>query len=67
MTRTSRPPAPWSLGRLLGAIALGLLAVASSQALAADPIKIGLLLAKTGQIAPQTAANQGAAALSMDM
>src|ERR1700730_7822078 len=43
MTRTSRPPALWSLGRLLGATALGLLAVASGQALAADPIKIGVI------------------------
>jgi branched-chain amino acid transport system substrate-binding protein len=43
MTRTSRPPAFWSLGGLLGATALGLLAVASGQALAADPIKIGVI------------------------
>jgi branched-chain amino acid transport system substrate-binding protein len=43
MTRTSRPPALWSLSGLLGAIALGLLATASGQALAADPIKIGVI------------------------
>jgi len=43
MTGTSRRPALWSLGRLLGATALGLLAVASGQALAADPIKIGVI------------------------
>jgi branched-chain amino acid transport system substrate-binding protein len=43
MTETSRRPALWSLGRLLGATALGLLAVASGQALAADPIKIGVI------------------------
>jgi branched-chain amino acid transport system substrate-binding protein len=43
MTRTSRPPAFWSLGGLLGATALGLLAAASGQALAAEPIKIGVI------------------------
>jgi len=37
MTRTSRSPAFWSLRRLVGATALGLLATASGQALAADP------------------------------
>jgi branched-chain amino acid transport system substrate-binding protein len=58
MTRTSRPPVLWSLGRLLGAIALGLLAVASSQALAADPIKIGVIAeaqAIAGASIPQAA------------
>jgi branched-chain amino acid transport system substrate-binding protein len=43
MTRTSRPPALWSLSGLLGATALGLLAAASGQALAADPIRIGVI------------------------
>jgi len=58
MTRTSRLPALWSLGRLLGATALGLLAVASSQALAADPIKIGVIAeaqAIAGASIPQAA------------
>ena len=58
MTRTSRPPALWSLGRLLGATALGLLATASSQALAADPIKIGVIAeaqAIAGASIPQAA------------
>ena len=43
MTRTPRSPARWSLGRLLGATAVGLLAAASGQALAADPIRIGVI------------------------
>jgi branched-chain amino acid transport system substrate-binding protein len=58
MTGTSRPPALWSLGRLVGAIALGLLAVASGQALAADPIKIGVIAeaqAIAGASIPQAA------------
>ena len=58
MTRTSRPPALWSLGGLLGATALGLLATASSQALAADPIKIGVIAeaqAIAGASIPQAA------------
>jgi branched-chain amino acid transport system substrate-binding protein len=58
MTRTSRSPALWSLGRLLGATALGLLATASSQALAADPIKIGVIAeaqAIAGASIPQAA------------
>ncbi len=58
MTRTSRRPAFWSLGRLLGATALGLLATASSQALAADPIKIGVIAeaqAIAGASIPQAA------------
>ena len=58
MTRTSRPPALWSLGRLLGATALGLLAAASGQALAADPIKIGVIAeaqAIAGASIPQAA------------
>jgi branched-chain amino acid transport system substrate-binding protein len=58
MTRTSRPPALWSLGGLVGATALGLLAVASGQALAADPIKIGVIAeaqAIAGASIPQAA------------
>ncbi len=58
MTRTSRPPALWSLGRLLGATAFGLLATASGQALAADPIKIGVIAeaqAIAGASIPQAA------------
>ena len=58
MTKTSRPPAFWSLGRLLGATALGLLATASGQALAADPIKIGVIAeaqAIAGASIPQAA------------
>jgi branched-chain amino acid transport system substrate-binding protein len=43
MTRISPPPARRSLGRLLGATALGLVVTASGQALAADPIKIGVI------------------------
>jgi branched-chain amino acid transport system substrate-binding protein len=58
MARTSRPPALWSLGRLLGATALGLLATASTQASAADPIKIGVIAeaqAIAGASIPQAA------------
>jgi branched-chain amino acid transport system substrate-binding protein len=58
MTGTSRPPAPSSLGGLLGAAALGLLATASGQALAADPIKIGVIAeaqAIAGASIPQAA------------
>jgi branched-chain amino acid transport system substrate-binding protein len=58
MTGTSRPPALWSLGRLLGVTALGLLAVASGPALAADPIKIGVIAeaqAIAGASIPQAA------------
>src|SRR6202790_1431338 len=58
MTRTARPPALWSLGGLLGAPALGLLATASGQALAADPIKIGVIAeaqAIAGASIPQAA------------
>src|ERR1700678_2242966 len=43
MTETSRPAAFWPLRRLLGAAALGVLATAPGQALAADPIKIGVI------------------------
>ena len=58
MTKTSRSPAFWSLRRLLGATALGLLATASGQALAADPIKIGVIAeaqAIAGASIPQAA------------
>jgi branched-chain amino acid transport system substrate-binding protein len=43
MTTTTRTPARRSLGGLLGVTVLGLLAAASGQALAADPIKIGVI------------------------
>src|SRR3984885_3901961 len=58
MTRTSRPPVFWSLRGLLGAATLGLLATASGQALAADPIKIGVIAeaqAIAGASIPQAA------------
>jgi branched-chain amino acid transport system substrate-binding protein len=58
MTRTIRTPARWSLGGLLGATALGLLATASGQPLAADPIKIGVIAeaqAIAGASIPQAA------------
>ena len=57
MTKTFRPPAFWSLRRLLGATALGLLAT-SGQAFAADPIKIGVIAeaqAIAGASIPQAA------------
>jgi branched-chain amino acid transport system substrate-binding protein len=58
MTATSRTPAFWSLRRLLGATVLGLLATASGQAVAADPIKIGVIAeaqAIAGASIPQAA------------
>ena len=58
MTETSRQPALWSLGRLLGATAIGLMVTASGQALAADPIKIGVIAeaqAIAGASIPQAA------------
>jgi branched-chain amino acid transport system substrate-binding protein len=58
MTDTSRSPAFWSLRRLVGATVLGLLATASGQALAADPIKIGVIAeaqAIAGASIPQAA------------
>ena len=58
MTNTSRPPVFWSLRGLLGATALGLLATASGQAFAADPIKIGVIAeaqAIAGASIPQAA------------
>jgi len=58
MKKTSRPPFFRSLPTLLGATALGLLATASSQALAADPIRIGVIAeaqAIAGASIPQAA------------
>ena len=58
MTKKFRTPAFWSLRRLLGATALGLLATASGQAFAADPIKIGVIAeaqAIAGASIPQAA------------
>jgi branched-chain amino acid transport system substrate-binding protein len=58
MAKTSQSPAFWSVRKLLGAAALGLLATASSQALAADPIKIGVIAeaqAIAGASIPQAA------------
>jgi branched-chain amino acid transport system substrate-binding protein len=58
MANTSQSPAFWSVRKLLGAAALGLLAMASSQALAADPIKIGVIAeaqAIAGASIPQAA------------
>src|ERR1700744_4707657 len=43
MKKSSQAPVSRSLGRLLGATALGLVVTASGQALAADPIKIGVI------------------------
>ncbi|MBU6456001.1 MAG: ABC transporter substrate-binding protein [Bradyrhizobium sp.] len=58
MAKTSRSPRFWSVRKLLGAAALGLLATASSQASAADPIKIGVIAeaqAIAGASIPQAA------------
>ena len=58
MTKATRPPVFRSLPRLLGATAFGLLATASGQALAADPIKIGVIAeaqAIAGASIPQAA------------
>ncbi len=58
MTRTSRPRVFRSFSGLLGATALGLLATASGPALAADPIKIGVIAeaqAIAGASIPQAA------------
>src|SRR6202000_324168 len=58
MTKATRPPLAWSLPRLLGATALGLMATASGQAFAADPIKIGVIAeaqAIAGASIPQAA------------
>src|ERR1700760_1486217 len=58
MTATSRTPAFWSLRRLLGATVLGRLLAAAGQALAADPIKIGVIAeaqAIAGASIPQAA------------
>jgi branched-chain amino acid transport system substrate-binding protein len=56
MTKTNWPSSIWSLPRLLGAAALGILA--SGQAFAADPIKIGVIAeaqAIAGASIPQAA------------
>src|ERR1700682_831692 len=58
MKNTSQPPIFWSLRGLLGGTALGLLAMASGQAFAADPIKIGVIAeaqAIAGASIPQAA------------
>ncbi len=58
MEKTSRSPVSWSFRGFLGATALGLLATASSQALAVDPIKIGVIAeaqAIAGASIPQAA------------
>src|SRR5580693_3866400 len=58
MKKASRLPVLWSLRSLLGATALGLMATASGQALAADPIKIGVIAeaqALAGASIPQAA------------
>jgi branched-chain amino acid transport system substrate-binding protein len=58
MKKTSRLPFLWSLRGLLGATALGLVATVSTQALAADPIKIGVIAeaqAIAGASIPQAA------------
>jgi len=57
MMNTSKPPAFWSVRRLLGATAIGLL-LSSSQAMAADPIKFGVIAeaqAIAGASIPQAA------------
>ena len=58
MTKSTRPPVFWSMRGLLGATALGLLATVSGQALAADPIKLGVIAeaqAIAGASIPQAA------------
>jgi branched-chain amino acid transport system substrate-binding protein len=42
MMNTSKPPAFWSVRGLIGATAVGLL-LTSGQAMAADPIKFGVI------------------------
>src|ERR1700744_5773025 len=57
MMKTSRPPVLWSVRGLLGATAIGLL-LTSSQAMAADPIKFGVIAeaqAIAGASIPQAA------------
>src|SRR6201999_1646179 len=57
MMKTSKPPAFWSVRGLLGATAVGLL-LTSSQAMAADPIKFGVIAeaqAIAGASIPQAA------------
>src|SRR5437588_10822530 len=58
MIKTSHAAVSWSLRRLLGATALGLLATACGPAFAADPIKIGVIAeaqAIAGASIPQAA------------
>src|ERR1700692_1369654 len=58
MTKAPQSPVFRSIRRLLGATALGLLATASSQAFAADPIRIGVIAAAqamAGASIPQAA------------
>src|SRR6195952_985969 len=58
MKQPSKSPVFWSIRALLGATALGLMATASGQALAADPIKIGVIAeaqAIAGASIPQAA------------
>src|SRR6202451_518470 len=58
MKNKSQSPVFWSLRRLLGATALGLLATAAGPAFAADPIKIGVIAeaqAIAGASIPQAA------------
>ncbi len=58
MKKTPQTPVFRSLRRFLGATALGLLATVSSQALAADPIKLGVIAeaqAIAGASIPQAA------------
>src|SRR5580698_10936003 len=58
MTKSTRPPVFWSMRGLLGATVLGLMATVSGQALAADPIKIGVIAeaqAIAGASIPQAA------------
>jgi branched-chain amino acid transport system substrate-binding protein len=58
MKNTSQLPVFWSLRGLLGATTLGLMATVSGQALAADPIKIGVIAeaqAIAGASIPQAA------------
>jgi branched-chain amino acid transport system substrate-binding protein len=58
MAKSSRTPVFWSMRGLLGATALGLLATVCGQALAADPIKLGVIAeaqAIAGASIPQAA------------
>jgi branched-chain amino acid transport system substrate-binding protein len=58
MTETSRPPVSWPIRGLIAATTLGIVATASSQAFAADSIKIGVIAeaqAIAGASIPQAA------------